>query len=435
MKKDKINTLLRAFVEQNLALLPKEREFVTEVYASVRDVLGTANCIQIGSFPRYTAIRPLHDLDVLYVLGDWHEDVDPTEALTDLEKRLHSEYENPTSFKIKISRQTHSVCISFKDGEEEVFAVDVVPAYREGRNEFGDDTYVVPELFMKSHSERQLFMEESSRLGRTMSWITSDPRGYITVASELNKVNEDFRRTAKFVKAWKTSCKEFDKDFPLKSFHLEQIVTEFFGAHATADIFDGVFSFFVHLMDYLDKPQFPDRADSYRYIDAYVADLKPSQLEDIEKARDHFLVNLENMKEGDDVESIIAAGRYTRSSNAEAFLFDQEIPMLTEREFNIVGNVLPRDGSFRAYILDKLGRISVDRRIEFRNGRDAPPADIFKWKVKNDNSSSQPRGEITDHQTQRDPEHSKFKGLHFVECYAIKDGVCFARSRQNVQLD
>lgn len=435
MKKSRINALLRAFVEQNLSLLPKERDFVTDVYTSVRNVLGTANCIQIGSFPRYTAIRPLHDLDVLYILGDWHEDADPTEALTDLEARLHSQYENPTSFRIDISRQTHSICISFKEDEEEVFAVDVVPAYKKGRNEFGDDTFVVPELFMKSHAERQLFMEESSRLGRTMSWITSDPRGYITIASELNKVNEDFRRSAKLVKAWKTSCKEVDENFPLKSFHLEQIVTEFFGTHVTADIFDGVFNFFVHLMDYLDKPHFPDRADSYRFIDAYVADLTSSQLEDIERARDHFLIKLESIKEGDDVESIIAVGKYIRSSNAESFLFDQEIPMFTECEFNIVGNVLPRQGGFRGYILDRLGRIAVDRRIGFALGNDAPSADMFKWKVKNDDSSSQPRGEITDHRTYNDPEHSKFRGLHFVECYAIKDGVCIGRSRQHVSLE
>ncbi|MEK9174940.1 MAG: hypothetical protein AAB725_03140, partial [Patescibacteria group bacterium] len=98
------------------------------------------------------------------------------------------------------------------------------------------------------------------------------------------------------------------------------------------------------------------------------------------------------------------------------------------------GNVLPRDGGFRAKILDAIGLIEVDRKIEFRIVGNQPDADLFKWKVKNDNNSEQPRGEITDHRTLRDPEHSLYNGNHYTECYAIKDGVCVARARQNVVL-
>ncbi|MDQ7812877.1 hypothetical protein, partial [Brevundimonas sp.] len=61
-----MNALLRRYAQKHLSPTENERQFVTRVYTSVRDVLGEANCLQIGSYPRYTAITPLHDLDVLY---------------------------------------------------------------------------------------------------------------------------------------------------------------------------------------------------------------------------------------------------------------------------------------------------------------------------------------------------------------------------------
>ena len=60
--------------------------------------------------------------------------------------------------------------------------------------------------------------------------------------------------------------------------------------------------------------------------------------------------------------------------------------------------------------------------------------DYYSWKVKNDDKCIQPRGEITDHHTMNTPEQTKYKGNHYVECYAIRNGVCVAISRQNVIL-
>ena len=79
--------------------------------------------------------------------------------------------------------------------------------------------------------------------------------------------------------------------------------------------------------------------------------------------------------------------------------------------------------------------IDVERKIDFVSDFKGPyRIDLFKWKVRNDNSSPQPRGEITDHRTRNNPESTKYKGTHFVECYAIRDGVCIARNKQLVVL-
>jgi hypothetical protein len=197
-----------------------------------------------------------------------------------------------------------------------------------------------------------------------------------------------------------------------------------------------VFAFFVNLPETIYAPQIEDRTDSNKYIDSYLNDLTKEQREMILQARDHLLKTLEKLSDDEPIESLLEIGFYRRASASEQYLFDLNIPTLTDDNFSfeIRGEVQERAGGFRKFILDAIGLISVDRKIKFRV-KDAPPGiDLFKWKVKNDNCSPEPRGEITDHRTKNDPELSKYIGDHYVECYAILDGVCVAKAKQNVKL-
>jgi hypothetical protein len=436
MRKDRWNALLRTYAEQHLSPTPRERQLVVDVYASVCDVIGPANALQIGSYPRFTAITPLHDLDVLFVLGEWDpQQHNPAHSLTVLRDRLNGDYENPTDYDVRIDLQTHSVTVRYLDGDDEVFAVDVVPAYIEGRNGDGEDMYVVPEIAVRPHFERRALKEAVAHGEREMAWIRSDPRGYIRLATTLNQANEDFRKGVKLVKGWRHQRKIADETFPLKSFHLEQVITGFVAERQNMPVFDIIFEFFTRLPDFIRYPQIHDRADPERRIDEYVANLTHDERRNIDHARDGFLIAMENFKEGDDVADLLSAEPHQRLTEDEAFLFDQFIPMLNEHDFSIEGHVHAREpGAFRAFILDALGRIRVDRKVSFRLGANAPTADIYKWKVKNDDNSPQPRGEITDHRTKNEPEETKYNGHHFVECYAIRNGVCIGRGRQDVIL-
>jgi hypothetical protein len=435
MRKDRWNALLRTYVEQHLSPRPRERKLVVDVYASICDVIGAANALQIGSYPRFTAITPLHDLDVLFVLGEWDpQQHNPAHALADLRDRLTNEYENPTEYDIRIELQTHSVTVRYLEGDDEIFAADVVPAYIEGKNADGDDMNVVPEIAVRPHFERRALKDAVAHGEREMTWIKTDPRGYINAATRLNQANEDFRKAVKFAKGWRHHRKGANPKFALKSFHLEQIITGLVADRRKADIFDLIFEFFIRLPDFVRYPQIPDRADPARNIDEYVGELTFDDRRDIARARDGFLIALENFQDGEDVTDLISAEPRERKSNEEAYLFDQRIPMLDEHSFDIVGHVLEREGGFRAFILSAGGLIRVNRKVRFRLGDNAPAADIYKWKVKNDDNSPQPRGEITDGQTKNDPEETKYNGEHFVECYAIRNGVCIGRGRQNVVL-
>lgn len=172
---------LRKWVPSKYArtLSPKidERDLISKIYQSFNDLFGVNNCIQIGSYPRFTAITPVHDLDLLYFLGDWNESShNPSTALQDLNSKINKEYKNPTKYKIDISLQTHSVTVLYLNNTEEIFSVDIVPAYFFSKNEFNDDTYKVPEIIRKKHGKNRFeFYQKLSQEHKDMAWITSDP--------------------------------------------------------------------------------------------------------------------------------------------------------------------------------------------------------------------------------------------------------------------
>jgi hypothetical protein len=215
------------------------------------------------------------------------------------------------------------------------------------------------------------------------------------------------------------------------------VVTKIFKQNPNIDIFDAIFSFFTNLPTVVNTPnQIQDRANSGKFIDDYLAKLTPGQKEKIKYARDGFLIRLENLKDSDPVDSLMTIFFYKRSL-AERFIFDEDIKTLTDAnfDFKISGEVQVRRGGFREFILDKIGLITVDRKIKFLISGNAPVVDIFKWKVKNDSSCEQPRGEITDHGTKNEIEDTKYSGNHYVECYAIKNNICVAKARQDVVLN
>lgn len=437
MKKDRFNLKLREYVRTHISPTQADRNLISMIYESFKKPLDQA-CLQIGSYPRFTAIHPIQDLDILYILGSWDEQsCDPTEALQNLYSKINDEYENPTGYKIEIALQTHSITISFKNNNKEIFSVDIVPAYIFSKNEFNYDIYKVPEVLRQKHGKQrteyyQRLLSEQLAIG----WIVSDPNGYIEIAKRLNKSNQDFRKTVKFIKAWKNLCKTKDDDFKLKSFHIEQVLTNYFQENIDKEIFDGIFNFFVNISQTIKIPQIKDRANNGKYIDDYVNELTIWQKEKITKARDYFLINLEELTEDGLIENLLKPCYYKRASNSERFLFDFNIPTFLDDDytFQIIGEVQERKGGFRKFILDRIGRIPIDRKIKFKIRRSPPDVELFKWKVKNDNSSKEPRGEITDHQTKNDPEHSKYNGNHNIECYAILNNTCVARAKQNVTL-
>jgi hypothetical protein len=440
MRKSKFNSLFREYVKANLSPTSAERELITAIYKSVCDLLGFSQCLQIGSYPRFTSITPVHDLDILYVIGKrLSNDPDPSQVMNDLQELLESQYVNPTSYGIQIKRQTHSITLVFLSGIVEIFSVDIVPAYIDGQNEYRLDKYVVPEILSKTdHKKRQQAYEEIAKSQHHMSWIPSDPRGYIKITSEIDGANNDFRKAVKFVKGWSRLCKDMDENFKLKSFHIERIITEYFRQQRDIEIFDAVFWFFCDLPKNLERSRIVDRADTTKKIDAYVDSLSTEEKRLMIQARDYFLIKLERFSEQSKVENLLESGLHSRANgvagfSTEEYLLDSRVPVLLDdgESLSIHAEISVPDGSVRKFILDLTGIVPAEREVDFQIVEKCPGAS-YKWKVKNDDRCEEPRGEITDHRTRNNPERTKYKGKHFAECYAIKGGVCVARARQNI---
>src|SRR5690606_18657061 len=98
--------------------------------------------------------------------------------------------------------------------------------------------YKVPEILKKKRHDKRREMYESKTLhAESIGWIDSDPRGYISVATQVGE-NDDFRKAVKVAKFWKDQLKQTDEELKLKSFHVEQVITNYFLQNPTGTVFD-----------------------------------------------------------------------------------------------------------------------------------------------------------------------------------------------------
>ncbi len=280
MKDEAINNVANGYIREHLSPKARQRAYITLKYGELKGFLY-GRCFRSGSYPRYTAIHPVHDLDVIYPVTDTAVRDNPTALLNSLCGQLQEQYKNSQTNVKRIYTQTHSVTIELTDSPEGAFSFDVVPAIElPETNEYDECLYLVPEILHRNRYNRQRLYEEAAKSAEEnpIDWIKSDPRGYIRQASDLNDQNSDFRHTAKLMKGWRHARKmAYKNDFRLKSFHLEQIVSRHFADNPECSTIEAVIDCFAALPGYLGGPQFPDRADHNRFIDEYVANLTREQ--------------------------------------------------------------------------------------------------------------------------------------------------------------
>lgn len=276
MTKNEINQIVKDYIRHNLSPGKPERERISYQYERLKTFVGGRTFLN-GSYARFTSTTPVNDLDVIYELPEetykrfaeqviQPNELDINNILESLANQLENEYREEATIKV----QPHSVGIFF--GSEDDFSIDVVPAIPTG-----DGKYWVPESAHLTIMKRREFYS-SLRPGFITNWIKSDPKGYKEQASVVDqRSNGNFRKTAKFVKKWKMGCKNLNDVFPLKSFHLELIVTRDFKKSASLSCLDALEKFYSELGSNIETPQFPGMADANRYVDNYLKDLTETQ--------------------------------------------------------------------------------------------------------------------------------------------------------------
>jgi hypothetical protein len=95
----------------------------------------------------------------------------------------------------------------------------------------------------------------------------------------------------------------------LKSFHLELVANALFKRSPRFVTVDAIEAFFDELSRYVAAPHFPDRADSSRYVDKYLEELKADERADIEArikaARSHVAAMIAAETEADARRSMV----------------------------------------------------------------------------------------------------------------------------------
>jgi len=131
-------------------------------------------------------------------------------------------------------------------------------------------------------------------------------------------------------------------------------------------------------------------------------------------------------------------GRALSRDPGEQFLSDFGISENLSSSLQVDAKV-EQDG-YRPFFLRGSGfPLKKKRKLTFTITGNFPPNSSIKWKVKNFDTEAKDaedlRGDIVDDRGFLNKiEHTKYTGSHYVECYAIIDGVCVAKDRLTVPI-
>jgi len=381
----------------------------------------------------------MHDLDILYVVGNWPENgdlQDPDALLGGVCKLIQQNYGKfcPDGYTFKSEVQNHSVVIEFSGTRN--ISVDIVPCYPYGQNAYQQLMYKVPHV-IKQKDRQERHTETWNPMDKNQ-WIMSDPRGYIKQAQEVG-VSPDFRKAVKIVKYWKRNLRDIDDNLKLKSFHLEQVLTRQFQVNPNIDLLGAIFDFFLSLPDILDKPnQIEDRAQSGKFIDDYLASFTDAHKYRIKKARDMVLMRLEEIDKHE-AKEVFTADEYHRDPK-EQFMFDFGNLVIADMNhpFDISYDEKDQYENRSMRRARKRLKLPKKRNLYFKIIDGFEGNLSYFWKVQNSkllSVESLRRGEITPNSTKNSPENTEYAGEHYVECFGVNSlGECVLRARCEVTI-
>ena len=419
-KEKKSENPISSFVRDFHSPIKEEKDFVRQEYERLSEILE-GRIFQSGSYARFTAITPLNDLDVIWILSEKAKkqilsgDLNLSDILNDVAKKLKYEY-NELGIEVETEPQTRSVKIEFVN-EESDFTIDIVPARELAEvNEFGDPIYEIPEI--NSNND--------------IKWIRTDPQGYIKLAKKINEDSPNFRKTAKLLKAWKQSWKKKrnfnDIEFKLKSFHLELIVQKLISENSEMNILDLAELFFRNIDSFISVRHFPDRARK-KYVDDYIDELVESERKLIGLSAKCALVLIEQIKKNDNEKELIELLHKFVSGEEfiEAYGYKLAVNKLTSPIFYISAVKNDESDDYKSGII-KLNKGDKAKFVaKFLSSFNHTKSKITKYLYKVTNTGDQAtrakqlRGEINKHNTLNLTESAAFEGSHFVECFGVDD--------------
>lgn len=383
------------------------------------------NCLQVGSYGRWTAIKGISDLDMLYILpaSKWDEynvTGGQSKLLKDTKDAILDKYPKTTVFVDRLV-----VCVQYTD-----FHVEVQPVFKQD-----DGSYKYPDTYKGGN------------------WKITKPQAELDEIKRMNDLkNRNLRRLCKMARAWKnkqgiaiggllidTLAYNFLKstdDFDDKSYlYYDFMCRDFFKFLSEEPTDRDHYQALGSNQDVKVKDQFHDQAR-----DAYEKSLKAIKNQGTKKASNYWRKIFGNsfpLIEKNDITLESLRYKHTEEFIGNKFPIDIRYKLKIECEVSKQGSYEPVKKYFRKP-KDKLkhGR-SLDFYIESINIPSHLPYKVY-WKVLNRGIEAQKRDCIRGQiyiGGEKISEHSSFNGDHLVECYILENGVVVARDKIFVPIE
>ncbi|WKN29759.1 nucleotidyltransferase [Porifericola rhodea] len=386
----------------------------------------TANSLQVGSYGRYTGIKGISDLDMLYIMpsSKWQKynvSGGQSKLLQDTKNAIANTY---SSSDINLDRCV--VTVKFSDSH-----IDIQPVF-----EIDDQDYKYPDTYNSG------------------SWKITKPRKEMNAMTESEQQkNKNLRRLCKMARAWKNK-----NGVCMGGLLIDTLAYNFL--HSTDEYDSTSFSsydlmcrdFFKYLYEQpkdqkeygaLGSRQRVKVRKSFKRKAKKAYDLAEKAIEATSdkkkhnKWRDVFGNNFPKYQ-NEDAEARSINENY---SNTEEFI-ESYYPINILYDLRIDCEIKQngfRNGLLREFLFKRI-KLLPNKSLRFYIDQiDIPPPYTVKWKVTNRGEQAIKRdcirGQIIDDMGSYErKETTNFKGSHFVECYVIKDNMVVAMDSIDVPI-
>lgn len=383
----------------------------------------TANSLQVGSYGRWTAIKGISDLDMLYIMpkGKWdnYKDGKQSQLLSDAKDAIKARYPNTD---VRVDRLV--VTVTYTN-----FHVEVQPVFEQD-----DGSFKYPDTYNGG------------------SWKITKPREEILAMKEfVDQKNRNLRRLCKMARAWKNK-----HGVGMGGLLIDTLVYNFLSSTTEYDDKSYLYydwlsrDFFKYLMNQPNqdhykalgsrqnvkvKKRFQGKAKK-----AYELCLKAIEAGDSDVAYKKWK-KVYGRPFPDKALKSESAGQRQEWRNTEEHIEDL-YPI--DVRYNLKLECEVSQKGFREHfltdmLLRKIPLLARKKLLFTVSFIDVPEPYLLKWKVLNRGLEAQRRdcirGQIvSDEGFANKNETTNFKGNHVVDCYAIKDGVVVAKYQIDVPI-
>jgi hypothetical protein len=382
----------------------------------------TDNTLQVGSYGRWTGIKGISDLDMLYIMPSSQWDTykkDQSKLLTATKDAIKARYPNT---KVKVDRLVVQVIYTN-------FMVEVQPVFRRQ-----DGGFYYPDTYNGG------------------SWKVTKPQEEIDeVKNFVDNKSNNFRHLCKMARAWKNK-----HGVGMGGLLIDTLAYNFLNSTTDYDNKSHVYyhwmcrDFFKYLSDEPNKDYYAALGSRQQVKVRSKFQRKAKKAYDLSlKAIDAGEADSANKKWksifGRPFPAAVQVAQESTSANAfqksEQFIEDL-YPIDIRYNIKIECDVLQngfREALLRTMLARKM-KLSASKNLTFYvDSLDVPGDVIIKWKVLNRGAEAERRncirGDIViDKGFRKKEEKTDFIGEHIVECYVIKNGVVVAKDRIDVPI-